>query len=55
MQENLQAKIDLAQNIQTITKRKSSGGMTEIKDITKVKKRERRKQHRDFMKEAVDV
>lgn len=55
MQDNLQAKIDLAQNIQTITKRKSSGGMTEIKDITKVKKRERRKQHRDFMKEAVDV
>ena len=55
MQENLQAKIDLAKHIQTITERKSSGGMTEIRDTTKAKKRERRKQHIDFMKGAVDV
>ncbi len=55
MQENLQAKIDLAQHIQTITKSKSSGGMTEIKDTTKAKKRERKKQHIDYMKEVIDV
>lgn len=49
-QENLQAKIDLAQHIQTITERKSSNGMTEIKGATNVRRKERRKSHRDFMK-----
>lgn len=54
-QENLQAKIDLAQHIQAITGRRTSDGMTEIKDTTNVKKRERRKNHKDFMKETADV
>lgn len=55
VQENLQAKIDLAQHIQTITGRRSSDGMTEIKDTTKIKKKEKKKKHRDFLKEAVDA
>jgi len=55
MQENLQAKIDLAQHIQTIAGGKSSNGITDIKDTTETKKRERRKNHRNFMKEAADV
>lgn len=54
-QENLQAKIDLARHIQTITERKSSDGMTEIRGTLETKKRERRRNHRDFMKEAKDV
>lgn len=54
-QENLQAKIDLAQHIQTITSRKSSNGTTEIKDSIETKRRERRKNHKDFMKEVADV
>lgn len=54
-QDNLQARINLAQHIQTITEKKSSEGMTETKNITKVKKRERRKWHKDFLKEVVDV
>jgi len=54
-QENLQAKIDLAQHIQTITSRKSSNGTTEIKDSIETKRHERRKNHKDFMKEVADV
>ena len=54
-QENLQAKIDLMQHIQVIAERKSSRGMTEIKDTTKTRKRERKKNHRDVMKETADV
>lgn len=52
--ENLQAKIDLAQHIQTITNCKTSQGMTEINHTTKTRKCERRKNHRNILKEVTD-
>ena len=54
-QKNLQAKIDLAKHIQTITDRKSSNGMTELTGTAKTRTKERRKAHKDFMKEVADV
>lgn len=51
-QDNLQARIDLARHIQTITEHKSSEGRTKLGGVTKTKKKERVRKHKDFLKEV---
>ena len=49
-QNNLQAKIALAEHISTIAANAECTGTTSTKSIRENRKREQRKQHRDFMK-----
>lgn len=51
-QENLQAKIDLAQHIQSIAGRKGSDGSTGIAGITDTRRKERRRSHKNMMEVA---
>lgn len=52
VEENLQAKIALAEHIETIAERKKSDKDITIKEIRNHKKREQRKNHRDYVKEG---
>lgn len=49
-QNNLQAKISLAEHISTIASNAGCSGSTSTKAIRENRKREQRKQHKDFMK-----
>ena len=50
--DNLQAQIDLARHIETITRNSKKGNNTNIKGIRETRKQEQQKHHRDYMKEA---
>lgn len=51
-EDNLQAKIDLAEHIKAISQSKYSDGCVNIKGIRKTKNREKAKQHIDYVKEG---
>lgn len=53
-EENLQAKIELANHIQAISGEKYSDGNVNVKGIKKVKNREKSKLHIDFVKDGVN-
>ena len=50
-EENLQAKIDLAEHIQAISGEKSSDNV-DIKGIRQTKRKEQARQHKDYVKKG---
>lgn len=53
--ENLQGRINLASNIETIISGTSKSDNINLKNVRAYKDREKKKQHKDFMKEVADA
>ncbi len=51
-EENLQARIDLAQHMETIVHGISNGGNVNLKNIRHTRKREQNRKHRDYLKKG---
>ena len=52
--ENLQGRIDLTSSIEIVVQNTSKSNTINLKNVREFKEREKRKQHRDFLKEATN-